>query len=120
VPLTLLSATLLLVGCHSSDDGKPSAGHSSTSTTSSTPGPHGPPCKDIWRDGATLPKDYKTCDENGAAGQQDVTKCKDGSTLIAYSDIYFAVPGGKISKPKLAPMQDTPEFGKAYASCTGE
>ena len=125
VPVTLLTL-LLLAGCHSSDSGKPTAtdtassSASSTPTTPSTPGPHGPSCKDVWQAGATLPKDYTTCDEGGTVGTQDVTKCKDGTKLVAYSDTYYAITGGRISKPKVAPMQDTLAFGKVYASCTGE
>jgi hypothetical protein len=67
-----------------------------------------------------LPTDYSRCVANGAYGSQDVTKCKDGTKLIAYSDIYYAITGGKISKPKEAPMQDTPAYGKVYTACTGE
>lgn len=117
-----LMSVVLLAGCHSSSGGddKPSARPTSTQTTSSTPGAHGPACTDIWKDGATLPKNYTTCSDGAAPGRQDVTKCKDGTKLVAYSDLYYAVTGGTISKPKAAPMQDTPEFGKVYAACTGE
>lgn len=120
VPVALL---LLLAACHSSgSDGRPSAGptDATSATTSSTPGTHGPACTDIWRAGATLPKHYTTCSDGAAAGAQDVTKCKDGTTLVAYSDLYYAVTGGTISKPKEAPMQDTPAYGKVYTACTGE
>lgn len=116
VPVALLSAALL-AGCSSSGGDKPTATPSKTTTT---PAPSGPSCADIWKDGATLPKDYTKCVENGAYGAQDVTKCKDGTKLIAYSDIYYAVTGGTISKPKEAPMQDTPAYGKVFTACTGE
>src|ERR1700712_5301057 len=116
-----LVSVLLLVGCHSSgSDGKPTATPTSTKTTSSTPGTHGPSCTDVWQDGATLPKDYTTCSDGNAAGAQDVTKCNDGTRLIAYSDLFYAVTGGKITKPKESPMQDTPAYGKVYSACTGE
>lgn len=111
-----LLSVLLLVGCHSGSNAKPT----STKTTSSTPGTHGPACTDVWKDGATLPEDYTTCSDGAAAGEQDVTKCKDGTELIAYSDVYYAVTGGKISKPKESPMQDTAAYGKVYTACTGE
>ncbi|MCW2800054.1 MAG: hypothetical protein JWQ70_1526 [Aeromicrobium sp.] len=122
VPVTLL--TLLLLGaCQSSDGGKPSATDTTTSATSSaptTPVPSGPSCTGIWQQGMTLPKTYTRCVVDGALGAQDVTKCKDGTQLVAYADAYYANTGGTIKKPTIAPMQDTPAFAKAYASCTGE
>jgi hypothetical protein len=116
-----VTALLLLAGCTSSDGdgdgGKDSAKPSATKTTAA---PTGPDCAGIWKAGATLPKDYTKCVNDGAYGEQDVTDCKDGTKLVAYADAYFAVTGGPISKPKVAPMQDTEEFGKVYSACTGE
>ena|SRR5690349_8096097 len=122
--LVLLTVTtlLLLAGCTSSDGGK-SDGDKKTSkpsATKTTPAPTGPACASIWKEGTTLPADYTRCVDDGTYGPQDVTKCQDGTKLVAYSDTYFAVTGGRISKPKVAPMQDTPEYGKAYTACTGE
>ena len=82
--------------------------------------PKGPDCAEIWKSGATLPEDYTQCVEDGAYGPQEVTKCQDGTKLVAYADAYYAVTGGPISKPDVAPMQDTEEYGKAYSACTGE
>jgi hypothetical protein len=118
-----LTALLLLAGCTSSDgksdgqDGKDSSKPSATKTTSV---PKGPDCAEIWKSGATLPEDYTQCVEDGAYGTQEVTKCQDGTKLVAYADAYYAVTGGPISKPDVAPMQDTEEYGKAYSACTGE
>ena len=122
--LVLLTVTtlLLLAGCTSSDGGK-SDGDKKTSkpsATKTTPAPTGPACASIWKEGTILPADYTRCVDGGAYGPQDVTKCQDGTKLVAYSDTYFAITGGRISKPKVAPMQDTPEYGKAYTACTGE
>ena len=88
--------------------------------TKTTSAPKGPDCADIWKSGATLPDDYTQCVEDGAYGTQEVTKCQDGTKLVAYADAYYAVTGGPISKPDVAPMQDTEEYGKAYSACTGE
>ena len=116
-----VTALLLLAGCTSSD-GKGDDGKNSTkpSATKTTAAPTGPDCAGIWKAGATLPDDYTKCVDNGAYGAQDVTECEDGTKLVAFSDAYFAITGGPITKPKVAPMQDTPEYGKAYAACTGE
>lgn len=121
--LAILTVTTLLVlaGCTSSDkggdDGKDSAKPSATKTTAA---PKGPDCASIWKDGATLPEDYTQCVEDGAYGTQDVTECEDGTRLVVYSDTYYAITGGPISKPDVAPMQDTEQFGTAFAACTGE
>jgi hypothetical protein len=119
-----VTALLMLAGCTSSDgssggDGKNSAKPKPTAARTTAP-PAGPNCADIWKAGATLPEGYTKCVAGGAYGQQDVTECQDGTKLVAYADAYFAVTGGRISKPAVAPMQDTEEFGKAYAACTGE
>jgi hypothetical protein len=119
--ILVVTALVLLAGCTSSDDkssadDKDSAKPSATTTAP----PTGPDCGGIWKAGATLPEDYTKCVDNGAYGPQDVTECQDGTKLVAYTDEYFAVTGGRIAKPAVAPMQDTEEFGKAYAACTGE
>lgn len=122
--LTLMTATVLLVlaGCTSSEGG--SGGDPRTtakpSSSSGTAGPKGPDCAGIWKAGGTLPDDYTSCVKGGAQGVQEVTKCDDGTELVAFDDAYFAVTGGRISKPDVAPMQDTQEFGQAFADCTGE
>lgn len=120
--LAILTVTLLLLlaGCTSSDDKGDDDKDSKPSATETTAAPTGPDCAGIWKDGATLPEDYTKCVDKGAYGTQDVTECEDGTKLVAFSDTYFAITGGPIAKPKVAPMQDTPEYGKAYAACTGE
>lgn len=118
-----LTALLLLAGCTSSDgtsDGQGGKDSSKPSAGKTTSKPKGPDCAGIWKSGATLPDDYTTCLEDGAYGTQDVTTCEDGTKLVAYADEYYAVTGGPINKPDVAPMQDTEEYGKAYSACTGE
>ena len=116
-----VTALLLLAGCTSSDGGSGDGGKDSAKPSATTTAPPtGPDCASIWKDGATLPEDYTKCVDNGAYGTQDVFECQDGTKLVAYADSLYAVTGGRISKPKVAPMQDTPEYGKAYSACTGE
>jgi len=43
-----------------------------------------------------------------------------GTRLVVFVDAYHVITGGKISKPDVAPLQDTPEFAKVYTACTGE
>lgn len=124
--LALLTVTTLLAlaGCTGSGGGgseDPGGSDGATSPSSSTTKPPtGPDCADVWKAGATLPKNYSACVTGGVRGAQEVTKCDDGSKLVAFADAYFAITGGRITKPDIAPMQDTPEYGKAYTACTGE
>lgn len=123
--LALAAALLLLTGCTSSssddepsgaDGGDGGGGASSDSGGSTTTGPD---CAEVWKAGETLPDDYTGCVTKGAAGRQDIVTCEDGSSLVTYVDLFYAVTGGTIAKPDVAPLQDTEEFGKAYVECTG-
>ncbi|MGA8987071.1 hypothetical protein [Aeromicrobium sp.] len=122
--LLVAAATLILTGCTSSDrvSDKPESpdAPSSSTTSAKPPGATGPDCADVWKVGATLSPTYTSCLSDGAPGVQEVTRCDDGSRLVAYDDQYFAVTGRKISRPDVAPMQDTEEFAQAYSDCTGE
>lgn len=129
--LASVTTLLLLTGCTSggdSDGGSegstatddPSASASAPATTEAPAVPTGPDCDAVWKAGQVLPADYTSCVSDGATGSQDVTKCIDGSSLIVYLDSFYAVTGGTIIKPKVAPLQDTEEFGAAFSACTGE
>lgn len=118
-----IASVLLLVGCTSSSDNTDRGGTNGSQAPSGSPTtalPTGPDCTGIWQAGATLPKDYKQCIVDGALGEQEVIECTDGTSLVAYDDAYYAITGSKISKPDVAPMQDTEDYGKAYGACTGE
>jgi hypothetical protein len=128
----LLASLLLVTGCTSSSDDDGGSGSGSNGTagggassggTSSTPGtddaPTGPDCADVWQEGKTLPDDYETCLTGGQEGPQEVTECQDGSRLVEFDVAYYAVTGGEIKKPNVAPMQDTDEFSAAYDDCVG-
>lgn len=120
--LTYIALTvLLLAGCNGKSDGdSKDGGDKDGPTTSATPKPTGPPCADVWKAGATLAPDYKSCVLDGAAAPQEVYKCQDGTLLVAFNDAMYAVTGGKILQPEIQPFQDTPEYGEAYSGCTGE
>lgn len=124
--LLTVAVVLLLAGCTSSsdkgsdDNDGAGTGASGKPSASATPAPTGPKCADVWKDGEALPDDYTQCLDGKAYGAQDVTECEDGTQLIAYADEFFAITGGPISQVEVAPMQDTEEFGTAFATCTGE
>lgn len=117
--LVLLALTaVLLTGCNGgSDDDKDSG---KDATASASPKPTGPPCEGIWKAGETLPESYEKCVLDGVNPDQEVYKCTDGTKLVAFNDEMYAVTGGEIVKPKIQPFQDTEEYGKVYADCTGE
>jgi len=116
--LIALTAFLLVAGCSSDSDG--ASDKPKPTPTAESAGPSGPACVGIWKAGATLPEDYESCVDGEALGSQDVTDCQDGTKLVVYADAYYAVTGGTITKPKVAPLQDSEEYGTVWADCTGE
>ncbi|MET0931801.1 MAG: hypothetical protein ABWX74_19945 [Aeromicrobium sp.] len=124
ITLATVTALLILGGCSSGGDSDgPATSDDRASTPSAStdvPAPPEPDCDTVWRAGETLPADYSSCVSDGAAGPQDVTECLDGSSLVVYLDSFYAVTGGEIVEPDVAPLQDTDEFGAAYSTCTGE
>ncbi len=117
----LVLTALLLTGCSGGSGGSDDAdGGSDKPSASATPTPTGPSCADIWKAGETLPDDYTSCVQDGAAAAQEVYECTDGSKLVAFNDAMYAVTGGEIFEPDVQPFQDTEEYGKVYTDCTGE
>ena len=129
---TLVTVTALLLAACTSGSSDSSSGDDTTATAtaavpasptaaeSTTPPPTGPECVDVWAAGRTLPADYDQCVTNGVFGPQDVIPCEDGSKLVTFDDSLYAVTGGRIVEPSASPLQDTDEYGAAYADCTGE
>lgn len=119
--LGLLAITvLLLTGCSGGSDEPLGPDGSDNGSRTTTAKPSGPACGDIWQAGETLPDNYTSCVLDGAVAPQEVYQCSDESKLVAFNDSMYAVTGGVIVAPDVAPMQDTEEYGKAYAECTGE
>lgn len=130
--VVLASLVLALGACTSDDDSNPYdsdtlGGSESESgegggegSSSDEAAPKGPDCSDIWKTGETLPEDFEGCIVDGREATIDTFECTDGSRLIVAEDLMFARTGGEIFKPDVSPLQDTEEYGKAYAECTGE
>lgn len=115
----LILTALLLTGCTGGSDAK-DGDKKDGGTSSATPKPTGPACDSIWKAGETLPETYKSCVLDGAIATQEVYECKDDTKLVAFNDSMYAITGGKILQPEIQPFQDTEEYGKVYAECTGE
>lgn len=125
--LATVATVLLLAGCTSgegSDDTAaapaPDTSGSPTTATSTPKDEPAPECDEVWKAGNKLPADYTTCLEDGQTAASDVVPCVDGSSLVVHLDTFYGITGHKISEPDVAPLQDTDEFGEAYATCTGE
>lgn len=116
--VTAFVLVFALSACTGGSD-KPS-GPKSSAPGSGSSGPLGLACADIWKDGAVLPKDYDGCIKDGRAGDQEKVDCQDGTSLIVFEEVFYAMTGGKITKPAAAPLQDTEGYSKAYSACTGE
>ena len=112
-----------LSACGGSDDSPKDKPTSRTTIidpgTTAPGGPELPDCGEIWKDGATLPEHYAGCVSNGSTRLEESTKCSDGSTLFIHDEQFYAVTGQKIVAPEVAPLEDTPAFGKVHNTCTG-
>ncbi|TWG95133.1 hypothetical protein L615_000500000770 [Nocardioides sp. J9] len=123
------AATLLLAGCGSDDSGtaddstSPSATESSSDAASESPVaeqvPAGTPeCADVWSAGATLPRGYKGCAQDGALVKPDRLGCSSGQALVRYDDRFWAVRGGRIAGGE-TPLADSEEYTEQVAICRG-
>lgn len=113
---------LVLSACtgNAKPSGRDSPSASSSTGTGSTDVPSTPACMNIWKEGSVLPQDYTGCVSDGKPGAEESVNCRDDTSLIVFGEAFYAVTGGTIRKPADAPLQDTEEYGKAFASCTGE
>ena len=126
--VTTVAVAALSTACTSSgtgESGDPTSGGSTpsgaaSSTATAPPQAVGPDCADVWQAGQTLPADYTECAAGAELGPQDVTDCDDDTRLVVFDDVLWAVTGGKVVEPDASPVQDTEEYGAAYAACTGE
>lgn len=75
-----------------------------------------PSCSDVWRDGATLPKDYDGCTNDDGSIEAAVSReCDSGiGTLVTYQDDFYALLGGKITE---APADSKTYSNFFYKKC---
>jgi hypothetical protein len=115
---------LLAVGC-GDDDGDAAedpAGESPSSQSPSAtdggsepPAPDLPPCADVWVAGATLPRDYRGCEQDGEAVRADKHQCSYGSAIVEYADRFYAVSGKQINE--VPSLTDSEQFKQALSAC---
>lgn len=130
-PLVLTGA--LLAGC-GEDDGttvtdpgaQTTTPDASTGTSTSAPTSastsaspvRGPSCADVWSEGATLPKGYDGCDDEGTWVKADGRYCEFGKPLITHDRRWYAVPGGRIARAE-ADLAGDPGYQDVLRKCSG-
>ena len=135
----LLAGLLLLAGCgtggatasndgtgaSSSESSEPSptaASPTPSQTAEPEPGADAPDCKDVWKDGARLPRTYKGCNERegGTATfvRRQVLDCSSGQRMVVHADHYYGVLGGTVHRTESRLLKDR-GYGEAVARCRG-
>ncbi len=112
---------LLAVGC-SDDDADtaddPAGDEPASQSPSSTEGSTGlPACADIWVAGAKLPRDYRGCEQDGAAVKADKHRCSYGAAIIEFDDRFYAVTGKYINE--VPSLIESEQYQQALTACQG-
>jgi hypothetical protein len=117
---------LLAAGCGDDDgdtaddpagDGPTSQAPSSTEGSTDQPGTDLPACADVWVAGATLPRSYRGCEQDGVVVKADKHQCSYGAAIVEFDDRFYAVTGKLINEvPSLA---DSDQFHGALTACQG-
>lgn len=131
-PLALAAA--LLVGCGEREGttatdpaAEPTATGSGTrsGTASETGEPdpsasaeRGPVCADVWSAGATLPRGYDGCDDDGAWVEAEARYCEFGKPLVTHADRFWSVPGGRIGEAD-GPLSEDARYRDVLRKCSG-
>lgn len=93
----------------------PSSPESTSAPTSDAPGTEVPDCAEVWVAGATLPRGYQGCEQDGETVRADRHPCSYGAAIVEFDDRFYAVTGKKINEvPSLAESQ---QFEQALSAC---
>jgi hypothetical protein len=122
----LAAAVLVLAaGCGGDDGG--TAEDPAEDTTSQQPGATDgtsggpttdlPPCADVWVAGATLPRGYRGCEQDGEAVKPDKHPCSYGATIVEFADRFYAVSGKQINE--VPSLTDSEQYQRALSACQG-
>jgi hypothetical protein len=126
--VALVVPLMLVAACGDQDGESTGAAGDATSQESQEPTPEESPsaseppadldeCAAVWKDGATLARDYAGCVEQGSAVDPDQQHCSFGKALVRYDDHYYAVRGGTIHQTAAALEKDR-GYRSAMQSCT--
>jgi hypothetical protein len=118
----LAAAMLVLVAGCGDDEGDsaedPSGDTPSSLSPSATDGGTGlPACDEVWVAGATLPRSYQGCEQDGTAVQADKHACSYGGAIVEFDDRFYAVAGKQINEVRSLAGSD--QFRQALSACQG-
>jgi hypothetical protein len=122
----LAAVLLLAAGCGDDDGGSAqdpaedtptSQQPSATDGTSEPPAPDLPACADVWVAGATLPRAYHGCEQDGAAIKPDKHPCSYGSAIVEFADRFYAVSGKHINE--VPSLTESDQYQQALSACQG-
>lgn len=120
----LLAVVLLgaLAACGGGDEEASDPAASTSASASPAPSsspevPAGTPdCGEVWTEGATIPRSYAGCAQDGALVEDDSLACSSGQRLITFEDRFYGVAGGEVRVSE-QPLDDDPDYGSSVRSC---
>ncbi len=124
----LLTVVLLgaLGACGGGDDeatdpaGSPSASPAPEDAGPSSAAPEAPAgtpaCSDVWSEGATIPRSYAGCVQDGALVEREVLSCSSGQRLMTFADRFYGVAGGEVRVSEQA-LEDDRDYRASVRSC---
>lgn len=99
------------------DDTSTSQEPGTTEESSEPPAPDLPACADVWVTGATLPRGYRGCDQDGETIKADKHPCSYGSTIVEFADRFYAVRGKQINE--VPSLTESDQYRRALTACQG-
>ncbi len=78
--------------------------------------PGTPACGDVWSEGATIPRSYDGCVQDGALVEREVLACSSGQRLVTFADRFYGVAGGEVRVSEQA-LEDDRDYRSAVRSC---
>ena len=117
-----LAAAVLVLAAGCGDDGGTAEDPADDTTSQQPSATDGqttelPPCADVWVTGATLPRDYRGCEQDGEAVKPDKHPCSYGATIIEFADRFYAVSGKQINE--VPSLTDSEQYQQALSACQG-
>jgi hypothetical protein len=110
-------------GSESDDPGAEATDSGSPASETSEPAPSAtatsesdlPPCGEIWVGDATLPEPYDGCFDGTSDVAGERLRCSSGQVIVTYADLFWAVPGARISETE--GLDADPAFAAAKRTC---
>jgi hypothetical protein len=99
------------------DDTAASQEPSATEGASEPPAADLPACADVWVTGATLPRSYRGCEQDGESIKADKHPCSYGAAIVEFADRFYAVTGKQINE--VPSLTDSDQYQQALSACQG-